>query len=126
MSNQVKEVDAIHMWTTYAPLNSTTVNLALSSSNWGTAGRAVLTVAAAATITLDLNCRTLEIIPSVVPTSPIFVKFKQAWSQWVASATNFDEVITEGKPFIQTWIMDYTTTYSIYSAVSQTVYTIER
>lgn len=126
MSNSQQEVDPINMGSTYAPLNSSCVNLSLSTTNSGTSGRHTLTVAAAATITLDTTCRTIEFIPSVTPTSPIFIKFKQAGAQTDASATNFDEVITESKSFIQVWVMSYTTTYSIYSAVSQTVFTIER
>lgn len=54
MTNVQAEVDQIPMGQVSAPLNSTTFNLSLSTTNGGTSGRHTLTVAAAATKAFDL------------------------------------------------------------------------
>ena len=121
MSNRSPEVDPIVMGQWFAPLNSTTPNL-----NSGTAARNTLTVAAAATVTFNTGTRTLEFIPSVSPTWPIFIKWGTSAGQTVATATVFDECLTPTKPSCQVGVVGFCTTYSIFSWTSQTVYVIER
>jgi len=125
MTKAVPKIETISMGTVAAPLNSTVANEALLTTT-GTSWRYTLTVSTAQTITLDEWCSSLELIPSDIPTAPIFIKRgNQAW-QWVASATNFDEVLTPVKPTCQVWVQNFCNSYSIFSASSQTVYTIER
>ena len=126
MTNVYPKVDAIAMGGTYAPLNTTVNNLSLSTSNSGTSWRHTLTVAAAQTITLDTGCSTIHFIPSDIPAGAIFIKFGTADAQTDASASNFDVVLTPADPCVQLWVRFNVTRYSIYSATSQTVYTIER
>jgi len=90
-----KQVEPISMGNTYAPLNSTVPNLSLSSANGGTADRNVLDVAAAVTISMDTACGTIEFKPMFAPSSPIYIKWGTPASQTVATATVWDEVITE-------------------------------
>jgi hypothetical protein len=103
------------------PLNSSVANL-----NSGITARNTLTVAAAQTIIFNEKTGSIEFIPSVSPTWPIFIKRGTASSQLAASATVFDDVITPCKPAIQVGIQQNIVSYSIYSGSSQTVYTIER
>lgn len=102
------------------PLNSALPNLA----SW--AARAVLTVAAAQTITMDSKAESVEFIPSDTPSAAIFIKRWTSSGQTAASATVFDEVISPTKPAIQVSIPMNVPSYSIFSSSSQTVYTIER
>ena len=126
MTNVEPKVDSIAMGWTYAPLNTTVFNLALSTSNSGTSWRHTLTVTTAQTITLDTGCSTIHFIPSDIPSGAIFIKFGTSWSQTTASATNFDVVLTPADSCVQLWVRINVVSYSIYSASSQTVYTIER
>ena len=126
MTNVEPKVDAIAMGWTYAPLNTTVNNLSLSTSNSGTSWRHTLTVAAAQTITLDTWCSTIHFIPSDIPWSAIFIKFGTVDALTDASATNFDVVLTPADSCVQLWVRRNVTRYSIFSASSQTVYTIER
>lgn len=109
------------------PLNSTLPNLALLTSNWGTSWRFALTVATTAqSIKFDRTAENIRFKPSDVPTSFIFIKWHTDTITDSASATNFDETIGIGDPAgIQLWIRTWVVWYSIFSAVSQTVYTIE-
>lgn len=126
MTNVYPKVDAIAMGWTYAPLNTTVNNLSLSTDNSGTSWRHTLTVAAAQTIVLDTWCSTIQFVPSDIPWSAIFIKRWTADTQTAASATNFDVVLTSADACVQLWVRRNVTRYSIYSATSQTVYTIER
>lgn len=112
------EIDPIIMGNTHAPLNSTTPNRTSTPT---------ITTGAAQTISLNTNStRSIELIPSVIPSSPIFIKYRtQAW-QTAASATVFDEVLTEAKPSCQVGVAEFCTSFSIFSWASQTVYLIER
>lgn len=126
MTNVYPKVDAIAMGGTYAPLNTTVNNLSLSTTNGGTSWRHTLTVSTAQTIVLDTWCSTIQFVPSDIPSSPIFIKWWTADAQTAASATNFDIVLTSADSCVQLWVRFNVTRYSIYSATSQTVYTIER
>lgn len=126
MTNVEPKVDAIAMGWTYAPLNTTVNNLSLSTSNSGTSWRHTLTVTTAQTVILDTWCSTIQFVPSVSPTAPIFIKFWTVTTQTTASASNFDIVLSATDPSVQLWVRRDVTRYSIYSWTSQTVHTIER
>lgn len=109
-----------------APLNSTVFNQSLTTDNSGTSGRHTLNVGGAQPITLSTICSTIEFIPTVIPAWPIYIKWHTTSVTSAATASNFDEVITDAKPALQVGIMPFVTGYSIYSASNQTVHTIER
>jgi len=119
MSKTTPWIEHIPMGQTSAPLNSSVFNKASTK---------VITTGAAQTITTSDWCKSIEFIPSVIPTAPIFIKYQTSAGQGNATATDFDEVLTEAKPSCQVWydIFGYQNSFSIFSTSTQTVYYIER
>lgn len=126
MTKAVPKIETITMGTVAAPLNSTVLNRSLLTTT-GTSWRHTLSVTSTAqTITFDEWASTIEFLTDDIPVAPIYIKWwNQAW-QGVASSTNFDEKICACKPTIQVGITNFCNSYSIVSASSQTVQTIER
>lgn len=114
-------VDSIPMGDISAPLNSASPN---KSSN-----KVIPVTSTSTQYTANDACRTIELIPTVIPSSPIYIKFQTlATTNPVASATDFDEVLSEAKPSVQFWFgwLPWQNLFAIYSAASQTVLCIER
>lgn len=114
-------VDPVSMGNTYAPINSSIPNISPNK---------VISVTSTSTqYTVSPWCRTIELVPTIVPSSPIYIKFQtQATTSPVASATDFDEVLTESKPAVQLWFgrLPWQDKFAIFSIANQTVLCIER
>jgi hypothetical protein len=126
MTKAVPKIETITMGTVAAPLNSTVLNRSLLTTT-GTSWRHTLSVTSTAqTITFDEWASSVEFITDDIPVAPIYIKWwNQAWQE-AASSTNFDEKLCAGKCPIQVGITNFCNSYSIVSASSQTVQTIER
>jgi hypothetical protein len=118
------EVKAPNIWPNKAPLNSTVESLA---------GNKVNSLAASTALNIDITwCTSVEIIPILIPVAPIFVKYGY-WAAVAASATVFDDVLTEVKPTMQVWRATKSVTgqsdcthVSFFSTEATTIYLIKR
>ena len=123
MKNRKSKIRWVSMGNTFAPLNTTLQNLAS-----GQPEARINVTSTAQTITFDPNATTVEITPDNIPTAPIFIKWYNATTatQTPASATVFDEVISQTKGFFQDSIDYWVISFSIWSSQPQTVSMIER